>query len=144
MGEAGNTFSVATSNWEPAFPVHRFRHNAMATTFEVMIAGENAEYARQTAEEAFDEIDRLELELSRFIENSDVSLISGLAAGRSARVGIAAFECLRLAARVHAETGGAFDVTIGALAELYSRGGSGPPSAEDVARPLGVTPARLE
>jgi thiamine biosynthesis lipoprotein len=133
MAEPASAFSVVTSDWGPGRAVHRFAHDAMATTFEVVILGEEAEYARQAAEAAFDEVDRLELELSRFIETSDVSRISGLGAGGSTRVGIAAFDCIELASRVHAETGGAFDVTVGALAELWSAA-EGEPSEEKLAR----------
>jgi thiamine biosynthesis lipoprotein len=73
------------------------------------------DYARQAARAAFEEVDRIEKELSRFIASSDVSQINRLRAGESVRVGIATFECLQLAKRVHEETNGAFDVTIGAL-----------------------------
>ncbi len=142
MAEPANAFSVVTSDWAPGATVHRFRHDAMATTFEVFILGEEAEYARQAAEAAFDELDRLELELSRFVETSDVSRVSGLDAGGSTRVGIAAFECIELASRVHAETGGAFDVTVGALAELWSAA-EGEPSEEALARARERTGMRL-
>jgi hypothetical protein len=49
-------------NW-PAFS-----HEAMATTFQIFVAGRPMEYARQAAAAAFLELDRLENELSRFIE----------------------------------------------------------------------------
>ena len=142
MAEPANAFSVVTSDWDPAAAVRRFAHDAMATTFEVFILGEEGDYARQAAEAAFDELGRLELELSRFIETSDVSRISGLDAGGSARVGIAAFECIELASRVHAETGGAFDVTVGALEELWGAA-EGEPSEEELAGARDRTGIRL-
>lgn len=92
---------------------HRFSHEAMATTFEIFIPHEDTRYAQQAAWEAFDEIDGLEAELSRFIENSDISRLNNLAAGQSLRVGSAALECLRLGIRMYAETNGAFDISIG-------------------------------
>lgn len=97
----------------PIRSAHRFSHNAMGTIFEIFILYENAPYARQAAWAAFDELDRLEQQLSRFVETSDVSRINNLPAGQSLRVGQAVFECLQLSARMYAQTDGAFDVTLG-------------------------------
>ncbi|MGD0091360.1 MAG: FAD:protein FMN transferase [Planctomycetota bacterium] len=85
----------------------------MHTTFEVIIVGETAEYAEQAAWAAFDLLDRLEQELSRFIHVSDVSRINALQPGEAIRLGEAAFECLEIAMQVWRESGGAFDVTLG-------------------------------
>ena len=93
----------------------RFSHQAMAAIFEVIIVHEDANYAQQAAHAAFDELDRLEGELSRFIENSDISRINNLSANQPLRLGLPAFECLQIANRICAETNGAFDVTIGSL-----------------------------
>jgi len=94
---------------------HRFSHEAMNTRFEVYLAEADATYARQVANVLFREVDRLEGLLSRFDPSSDVAQISRLGAGESMRVGLEVFECLQLAAKVHAETDGAFDVTVGGL-----------------------------
>lgn len=98
---------------------HRFSHKAMGSICEIAIDREEAEYARQAADAAFGELDRLEQELSLFIESSDVSRINALSAGEAVRVGLATFECLKIAVQVHAETGGAFDVTIGRLLRYW-------------------------
>ncbi|MFZ2145876.1 MAG: FAD:protein FMN transferase [Sedimentisphaerales bacterium] len=97
----------------------RFCHEAMATTFEVIVVHEDARYARQAAAAAFDEVDRLEGELSRFIENSDISRINNLPVNQALRLGLDAFECLQLSCRIYAETNGAFDITIGSLLSLW-------------------------
>ena len=60
-------------DWTAVPDVHRFAHQAMATTFEVIIQHEDRAYARQAARAAFDEVDRLEGHLSRFLETSDVT-----------------------------------------------------------------------
>ncbi|MCJ7485036.1 MAG: FAD:protein FMN transferase, partial [Candidatus Aminicenantes bacterium] len=91
-------------------PVHRFAHEAMATVFEVFIAGKAEAYARQAARAAFDEVDRLERLFSRFDPSSETSRIGRLRPGESLRIGIETAEVLGLAAAVQAETGGAFDV----------------------------------
>jgi thiamine biosynthesis lipoprotein len=98
----------------------------MATTFELFLAHEDAGYAGQAARAAFRELDRLDRELSRFIPSSDVARINSLAAGESVTIGLAAWECLALAARIHARTDGAFDVTIGLLLDWWrARGDAG-------------------
>jgi len=114
---------------------HRSIHTAMATTFEVVIAGETAEYARQAAAAAFGEISRVEQVLSRFLEHSDVSRINRLAPGESTRIGVEAFECLELAATIHADTAGAFDATVGPLVTLWqgARARGDTPSEEALA-----------
>jgi len=94
----------------------------MHTTFEIVIAGEQKpEYAEQAAFAAFDELDRLERELSRFVHVSDVARVNALKPGETIRLGEPAFECLALAQRVWQETGGAFDVTLGALKDYWCR-----------------------
>lgn len=89
----------------------RFSHDAMACTFEIRVP-RDADRMRsaQAAQAVFDEIDRLERELSRFIEHSDVSQMNALRAGQSVRVGIDAFDCLQIAERIRIDSGGAFDV----------------------------------
>ncbi len=83
----------------------------MGGEFEVIVSGHDADYAKQASTAAFEELAALELDLSRFVETSDVSRINALGKGQSTRVGPAAFECLTLALRVGQETRGAFDVT---------------------------------
>jgi thiamine biosynthesis lipoprotein len=90
--------------------VHRFAHEAMATVFEVFIAGKDEAYAGQAARAAFDEADRLERLFSRFDPSSETSRISRLRPGESLRIGIETAQVLGLAAFVQTETGGAFDV----------------------------------
>ena len=114
--------------------LHRFSHEAMATTFEVIIFYEDKLYARQVALAAFDELDRLEQQLSRFVENSDISRIRNLNAGRSLVIGLPAFECLLLSARIYDETQGAFDITAGSLMNCWldEDGKSRRPSREEL------------
>lgn len=92
---------------------HRFAHQAMHTEFEIFCVHEDVDYARQAAWKAFDLLDRLESELSRFIPNSDISRINQLAPGESARVSRWTIECIELARAAYRETGGAFDISVG-------------------------------
>src|ERR1019366_2824030 len=90
-----------------------YRHEAMATFFEVAIGGHDEAYARQAAGEAFRELDRLEGELSRFVESSDIARANRLAFGGSLVIGDDALECLLLAAGVAESTRRAFDPAYG-------------------------------
>jgi len=98
---------------------HHFSHEAMATVFEIFIAHDDARYAGQAAWAAFNELDKIEQNLSRFIENSDISLINNLPAGQPLKLGLDAFGCLMLSAKIYEETGGAFDITIGSLLDCW-------------------------
>ncbi len=81
----------------------------MATYFEVLIEGHPHDYARQAATAVFREIDRLESELSRYVESSDIARVNRLAHGESVVVGEDALECLMVAADVALATQRAFD-----------------------------------
>lgn len=94
-----------------------FRHEAMATHFEITIAGQGEAYARQAAAGAFRELDRLEGELSRFVESSDIARANRLANGQSAAIGDDALQCLLIASGIAQATGRAFDAAYGSERE---------------------------
>jgi len=92
---------------------HRFAHQAMATEFEIFCAHPDPSYAQQACWQAFDLLDRMEAELSRFLENSDISRINGLKAGETARINRWTMECLQISRETRRETAGAFDISLG-------------------------------
>ncbi len=100
----------------PQIPVHKFAHEAMATMFEIFIAGKEEAYAGQAARAAFGEIDRIERLFSRFDPSSETSRIGRLEPGASLRVGIEMAQVLGLSAFVQSETGGAFNINYLGLA----------------------------
>ncbi len=122
------------SNCQTIRGMKRFSHEAMATTFEILVVHEDERYVRQAAAAAFNEVDRLEGELSRFRENSDITRINNLPAHQPLQVGLDAFECLRLSVRMYAETHGAFDVTVGSLVKCWRNEDGTPrsPSPEEL------------
>jgi thiamine biosynthesis lipoprotein len=105
----------------PGPAIHRFAHEAMATVFEIFIAGRDRTYARQAAQAVFGEIDRLERLFSRFDPSSEISRISRLAPGGRMMIGIETVECLSLAAEIQAATKGAFDINFRAVSSGPSR-----------------------
>jgi thiamine biosynthesis lipoprotein len=109
---------VAGQNQFPAMSdagIHVFNHSAMATQFQVRIAGEEKTYAAQTAQAAFALTDELESRLSRFRANSEISQIAQLSPGDKLRLSEPVFACLRLTQRLEFATRGAFSVTASAL-----------------------------
>lgn len=115
---------------------HRFFDEAMATTYQILIDGEiGEETASKAAGAAFRDLHQLEDELSRFRELSDISLLNKQKAGGAVPIRFAAFDCLRLAKDVHKETGGAFDVTVGPLMDIWVRRDGIPlePEEEEIA-----------
>jgi len=112
--------------------MRRFSHEAMATTYEILILHENMKYAGQAARAAFNELDRLEQMFSRFIENSDISQINFHAADQLVYVGPETFECLQIAVQMYDQTNGAFDITIGPLLNCWHNKNTYMPSQEEL------------
>ena len=145
MGDSKQDNSLEQGSVDSIPGVHRYSRHAMATTFQVIVQHDDAVYARQAAEAAFDEVDRLELELSRFVENSDISRINYLKAGQSERVSLDVFDCLKISSRVYEQTSGAFDVTVGSLLRCWRDEDKRPrtPSEDELRRAMSRTGMRL-
>jgi thiamine biosynthesis lipoprotein len=125
------------SNLPPA--LQRFEHDAMACTFELYLPRGAVRYAQGAAQAAFDELDRLEQLLSRFIPHSDIARLNALEPGQFVRVSPETIECLQLAAQVYTATGGAFDVAFRSRREVPSV----PLVFDPAARAVGVQAARV-
>jgi thiamine biosynthesis lipoprotein len=96
-------------------PQHRYRHEAMATWFEVRVATADADYAAQAVQEVFARIDRLESLLSRYREESEVRQLGRLTPGETLRLHPDTFACLNQALELSTATSGAFDPALGHL-----------------------------
>lgn len=99
--------------------LRRFSYKAMATVFEVFIIHEDTSYAEQAAYATFNLLDRLEAELSRYVENSDISIINNLPVGEKYTAGINTFSCLKQCQRLYYDTNKCFDITIGTLFDCW-------------------------
>lgn len=95
--------------------IYQFNHRAMATYFEVRIAGEERTYAAQAAQASLDLLDKLESCLSRFRANSDITQIARLEPGEKMRLSQPAFDCLEIAKKMELATFGAFSATAAAM-----------------------------
>jgi thiamine biosynthesis lipoprotein len=107
----------------------------MATRFEILLHGEKEGALRAAGEEALDEVDRLEAQLSLYRPTSEIARVNALAARQAVRVSPPVFQLLELAQRLHRETGGAFDITLGPLVRCWGfMGGQGRmPEPEELA-----------
>jgi thiamine biosynthesis lipoprotein len=132
----------------PSYALVHYARRAMATTFEVLLPLGTA-HGREAAEEALDEIDRLEAQLTVYREDSEVSSMNRRAALTPVPVEEKLFGLLCLAGQLTRETDGAFDISVGALIKawgFYRRCGR-VPSAEERAEVLarsGMVNVRLD
>lgn len=108
----------------------------MATRFELVLHGTNASRLRAAADEVFDEIDRLEQQLSLYIPNSSIARINARAAVEPVRIEPIVFHLLQQALACQKATSGAFDITVAPLVRCWGfMGGTGKmPKSEDVDR----------
>jgi thiamine biosynthesis lipoprotein len=98
----------------------------MATRFEIVLHGHDASALRAAGEEALDEIDRLEAQLSLYRPGSEVARLNAGAHTRPIRVTPGLFKLLERARDLSQETGGAFDITIAPLVRCWGfMGGTG-------------------
>ena len=91
----------------------------MATRFEIALHGDNPNALRGAGEEALDEIERLEAQLSLYRPGSEVARLNREAHLRPVRVTPALFALLARARDLSAETSGAFDITIAPLVRCW-------------------------
>lgn len=86
----------------------------MGTTFTIVAYGPDETRLRAAAEEALDEIARLDALLSNYKPQSELSQVNREAVGGPVRVTRELFRFLEVSDYYRRETGGAFDITLGA------------------------------
>lgn len=97
---------------------------AMGTRFELVVSHEHETAARAAGEEALRLIEECHQRFSVFERDSLISHINRIAHRQAVRLDADTFEMFRICKAVHAESGGAFDVTVGPIMEaLGFRGG---------------------
>lgn len=120
VDEGGNVAHAATGEK----PTHQtFTNEAMGTRFEFLFpvpdqnAGDLGKSA--AAQEAFDAIKRLEQRISSWDPASETSKLNRSAHLAPVKVSATLYGLLSQCRQVYNETGGAFDVTVGPLIDLY-------------------------
>jgi thiamine biosynthesis lipoprotein len=92
---------------------------AMATRFELVLYGSDPRHLRAAGEEAFQEIERLEAQLSFYRADSEISFLNRNAAKRPVRVEPRLFHLLQKCLSISELTEGAFDITVGPLMRAW-------------------------
>ncbi len=104
----------------------------MATRFEIVLHGKDPVRLRAAGEEALNEVERLEKQLSLYQPASEISHLNARAANESVQASPELFALLKQAKQLSEETGGAFDITIAPLVRCWGfMGGSGKSPNDD-------------
>ncbi len=110
----------------------RFSRRAMATTFEIILPMGTLD-AQEVADYSLDVIDRVEAQLTVYRDDSEVSRLNQRAIHESVCITSELFGLITLSKQLAEETGGAFDITVGALIKawgFYRRAGRVPAREE--------------
>ena len=107
--------------------------NAMATRFELVLYGSDPSRLRAAGEEALQEIESLEAQLSFYRADSEISFLNHNAARGPVKVEPRLFRLLQDCLHLSALTEGAFDITVGPLmrAWRFVNGQGGVPDTGD-------------
>lgn len=97
----------------------RVTRDAMGTEFQIVLSGEDDRALERAANHALDEVERLDAQMSLYRPDSELCWVNAHAAQGPVKVEPGLFHVLERAQRIHAETGGAFDVTVGPLTKCW-------------------------
>ncbi len=118
---------------------------AMATRFEIVLHGDNEIALRAAGEQALDEIQRFEGQLSLYQATSELSFINARAAAGPVKVEPGLFKLLQKAGQFSRQTGGAFDITVAPLMRCWGfmRGSGRQPGPAEIAEARAKVGMRL-
>src|SRR5205823_5711003 len=107
---------------------------AMGSQFEIYLAGIDREALIAAGEQALDDIERLDRQLSHYKEDSDTSRLNANAVEHWVRLEPRMYQLLKRCAELHFETDGAFDITTGPLTKAWGfyRGEGRIPSEDEI------------
>ena len=109
-------------------------HASMGTEFTVAAYGRDPKLLAETVEAVFEEIDRIDAQMSNYKSDSELSQINREAASRAVPVEPGLSALLQKSLRYSEDTGGALDITVGPLMKAWGffRGEGRVPSAEEL------------
>jgi thiamine biosynthesis lipoprotein len=91
----------------------------MGTVFTVAVYGRDRTFLSEVVEEVFEEVDRLDQQMSNYKAESELSAINRTAASRPVVVEPGLFHLLEISVGRSEETDGAFDITVGPLMKSW-------------------------
>ncbi len=100
-----------------AQPLVRYEasHESMGTVFTVVAYGRDRNFLGEVVEQVFQEVDRVDAQMSNYKPESELSAINREAASHAVLVEPHLFQLLKESVRYSRETNGAFDITVGPL-----------------------------
>lgn len=112
----------------------RLSRRAMATTWEILLYGNSDRFLQGVAEEALDEVERIEQLLSPYRTTSCIADVNRNAHNHSVFVGHEVFSLIRTSVNLSQLTGGAFDITVAPLMRCWGMmsGRGSVPSLDDI------------
>jgi thiamine biosynthesis lipoprotein len=112
----------------------------MGTSIEITLQGGDEEVSQKVALQAFEEIKRIEQLMSPWIETSDVSRLNRSAGKEWVKVSLETFEVIQKSQKISGLSGGAFDITIAPLTQLWrmAREKGVPPAPEEIKNLMGL------
>lgn len=113
-------------------------HQAMATRFTLQIKCDNEADSKAVFYEAFNLLDQLELTLSRFVADSDISRINALREGQDTYIEDDTWNILKKAIGLSNLTDGAFDIGVGEYMNIFRGGKEGILNEKEVDEALKV------
>jgi len=121
----------------------------MGTEFTVAAYGRDPKFLAETVEQVFEEIDRIDAQMSNYKPESELSVINREAASRAVEVEPSLFALIQKSLQFSEDTGGAFDITVGPLMKAWGffRGEGRLPGAEElhaVLRHVGYQHVKLD
>lgn len=108
-----------TSARQTQLVVYQEARRLMWTKFEIIAYGPDRARLAEAAEVAFEEIDRLDRQMSNYSETSELTYINHNAARENVIVEKELFDLLKLSLDYTRETDGAFDITVGPLMRAW-------------------------
>lgn len=93
--------------------------DAMGSTYGMVLYGDNQERLRAAADDAADEVRRLDHLLSNYLPSSEWSEVNRYAAERPVKVSTELFDLLAACVRYSEKSEGAFDITVGPLMKVW-------------------------
>jgi len=113
-------------------------HESMGTVFTVAVYGRDRSFLAEVVEQVFEEIDRLDEEMSNYKPDSELSAINREAPLHPVVVEPGLFHLLEISVQRSEETDGAFDITVGPLMKSWGffRGRGRLPTGAEISQVL--------
>jgi thiamine biosynthesis lipoprotein len=121
----------------------------MGTVYTVAAYGRDPDFLAETVNEVFEEVDRLDAQMSNYKPESELSRINREAAREEVVVEPGLFDLLQICQHLSEDTRGAFDITVGPLMKVWGffRGQGRVPSPQgirDVLKHVGYRHVHLD